>query len=248
MLDDFELLDAQVEALFTHDRFGRIQRVNEPGGRRAPRLFLGRTRQGNLWRFRDDLPEDLVARLAPILSAEPVASNLPRDPRCLDALRAILNDDQRIRHEFAGPAYHFPNDLPIRGDSIAITPENADLLRPGFAYLIPELLQRQPCVAVARNGAAVAVCFSSRLSTRVAEAGVETLADFRGRGYASAVTSAWALAVRQRRLCPLYSTSWQNLASQGVARHLGLVQYGVDLSITEWRPKEGVRGMPPKVS
>jgi hypothetical protein len=30
---------------------------------------------------------------------------------------------------------------------------------------------------------------------------------------------------------PLYSTSWENLASQGVARRLGLQLYGVDLSI-----------------
>ncbi|MGH2617528.1 MAG: GNAT family N-acetyltransferase, partial [Thermomicrobiales bacterium] len=41
----------------------------------------------------------------------------------------------------------------------------------------------------------------------------------------------WAQAVRQEGRIPLYSTSWENLASQAVARKLGLVLYGVDLDI-----------------
>ena len=38
---------------------------------------------------------------------------------------------------------------------------------------------------------------------------------------------AWALAVRRAGIVPVYSTSWENLASQGVARKLGFQLEGV---------------------
>ena len=52
-----------------------------------------------------------------------------------------------------------------------------------------------------------------------------------GRGFASAAVAAWAAALRERGRLPLYSTSWENLASQGVARKLGMVAYGEDWEI-----------------
>ncbi len=62
-------------------------------------------------------------------------------------------------------------------------------------------------------------------------AGIETLEAYRGRGYATAVVAGWAYAIRATDRIPLYSTSWDNLASQAVAHRLGLVQYGTDLSL-----------------
>ena len=47
-----------------------------------------------------------------------------------------------------------------------------------------------------------------------------------------AVVAGWAAAVRDLGLIPFYSTDWNNVASQGVTRKLGLVMYGVDLSFT----------------
>jgi RimJ/RimL family protein N-acetyltransferase len=52
-----------------------------------------------------------------------------------------------------------------------------------------------------------------------------------GRGYATAAVAGWAVAIRERELLPLYSTSWDNIASQRVARKLGMVLYGEDWSI-----------------
>jgi predicted GNAT family acetyltransferase len=58
-----------------------------------------------------------------------------------------------------------------------------------------------------------------------------TLEEFRGRGYAPAVVAAWAHAVREAGRIPLYSTTWDNLASRAVARKLGLIVYGSNLSL-----------------
>ena len=60
---------------------------------------------------------------------------------------------------------------------------------------------------------------------------MNTIEAFRGRGFAPAVVAAWAHTVRLEGRIPLYSTSWNNLASQSVARKLSLVLYGADLSI-----------------
>jgi len=234
---DLALMELQVEALFIHDDRGRLRCVNEPGEPAAPRFFLGRTGAGNLWRFGHALPEELVQRLEELLSAEPVSPDLIESPVCLSALRSALAAHAPIRGEFAGPAYQFPGEIRgtetvIGGRVLAITEQNAELLRDNFADVIPELAFRQPCFVVVHGGTAVSMCFSARLTARAAEAGVGTLEAFRGHGYASAVTAAWALAVRAGGRRPLYSTSWDNLASQGVARRLGLSSYGADLWIS----------------
>ncbi len=54
-LDPLELMRLHVEALFACDDAGRLVAVNDPGGARAPRFFLGRTVAGNLSWFRDDV-------------------------------------------------------------------------------------------------------------------------------------------------------------------------------------------------
>lgn len=64
-----------------------------------------------------------------------------------------------------------------------------------------------------------------------AEAGIETVAPFRGRGYAPRVAIAWARQVRSLGLTPLYSTDWSNHASLAVARKLKLVPFAADFSV-----------------
>jgi hypothetical protein len=46
------------------------------------------------------------------------------------------------------------------------------------------------------------------------------------------VVAAWARAIRESGGEPLYSTSWDNKASRGVARKLGLLLYGEDLHLS----------------
>jgi RimJ/RimL family protein N-acetyltransferase len=60
---------------------------------------------------------------------------------------------------------------------------------------------------------------------------VETAEAYRGRGYARKATAVWASALRRDGMLPLYSTSWDNIASQRVAASLGAVRYATNFNI-----------------
>ena len=82
------------------------------------------------------------------------------------------------------------------------------------------------------GGYPVSVCFcATRNSEFAIEAGLETAAAFRRRGFGARVTAAWASAIRASGRIPLYSTSWNNPASLAVARKLGLIPYASDWSV-----------------
>jgi hypothetical protein len=231
---DRQLLEIQADALFTHDERGRIGYVNEPGGGRAPRFFFGRTREGNLWRCRDDLAEGVVRQLDRLAAAEPVHGDLRAAARNLAAFLATLRTGRETLSTGSGPAYRFPDATPAPANVTRITRANLHLLRriaEDLEVIAREFAGREPYLAVVEDSVAVSLCFSSRLTARAAEAGVETLAAYRGRGYAPAAAAAWAHAIRASGRIPLYSTSWDNLASRAVVRKLRLVQYGNDLSI-----------------
>jgi hypothetical protein len=234
-VDDLALMEVRVAALFKHDAAGRIVTTNEPepDPGRAPRLFLGRTAAGNVWRFRDDLPDQIVVRLQPLLAAEPPwRSDNPRQPPAtFAALCDALAAGGTLGEVWQGPAWQFPATIPSPQGVVIVGSDNRDLLRQYFPYAAEHLQARQPCAAVIVDGVAVSICYSSRLTPRAAEAGVDTVEAFRGRGYAGRVVAAWAIAVRAGGRIPLYSTDWDNLASQAVARKLGLILYGVDLSL-----------------
>jgi hypothetical protein len=130
-----------------------------------------------------------------------------------------------------GPAWCFPDEIERPAEPVVAVGTDRGILGDAFAWLADIYPLWQPAWAVAYEGRAVSVCFSARNTPEAAEAGVETAEDFRGRGYAVAAVAAWAGAVRAEGRTPLYSTSWDNLASQRVARKLGLRLYGADLSV-----------------
>lgn len=232
MLTDVELMTMHVRALFTHDARSRLLSVNEPGGGApAPRLFLGRTRAGNLRRFRADLPEPLVEELEALCADEPAAAELHGVPLHLEAYVRLLDGHAPVRRTWAGPAYYFAEDPEPSRPLLALTEADAELLREGFEELVEELPYAQPFVAVVEQGRAVSVCRSVRVTPAAHEAGVETLPRFRGKGYATDVAAGWARAVRSLGAVAMYSTSWGNAASQAVAKKLRLVQYGTDFHV-----------------
>ena len=234
MVSDKELMKIQVEVLFTQDKSGYLQRINEPSGdgKLAPRFFFGYTKEGSICRFRHDLPNNVVAQLKEVAAAEPMPVNSQKIPRNRTQFEDILQRHAPIERVWIGPAYRFPKHITPPTNVVRLSRENVGLLKGDFAEMVPELNSWQPYLAITEDSQAVSICRSVRLSSRAHEAGVDTLTGYRRRGYATLVVAAWALAVRALNRIPLYSTSWGNVASQSVARRLGLVQYGVDYHIT----------------
>jgi RimJ/RimL family protein N-acetyltransferase len=227
---DRDLLRMQIETLFTHDRDGRMLRVNEPGGKDAPRFFLGRSTQGNEWRFRRDLDDELRRGLEALCVAETSdASSAQRDSARYEEALGRFAPVQKV---WSGPAYCFPDRITASSGVVPITQENRDLLRPHLEEWLVDVGFREFMFAIVLDGHAVSICCSVRASPVAHEVGVETAAEFRGRGYGSRVVAAWAGAARAHGRIPLYSTSWDNAASQALARSLGLRVYGSDLHIT----------------
>ena len=227
-------MELQAEVLFAADERGRLLHPRGPRGETEapPRFFLGRTRHGNLWRFAAGLPEALVADLARLAAAERIDGPLEAPPERIESIRARLEAEAPVERVYQGPAFRFPEpERPADADPevVRLTPDRAALLGEEFPGLRAVLALRQPCFAALVEGRATAACYVAARSLRAAEAGVETLPGFRGRGLASRATAAWARAVRAEGLLPLYSTEWRNRASRGVAARLGLILYGVDL-------------------
>ena len=228
-----DLMAIQVETLFVLDAKGRLTAVNSDDGIPTPRFFFGSTEEGNLWRFRFDLPSDILEELERFCLQEPARADLETPPENLEAFKKILNCQQPIKRSWSGPAYWIPEDDPKSGaNAVRITEENSEVLNEGFPDNGRWINSCQPVYAAIRDGKAVSVCLSARVAAKAYEAGVETLEDYRGNGYASCVVAAWAAEVRRMDRIPFYSTSWENIASQGVARRLGARMFGADLHFT----------------
>lgn len=234
MFADLELMKLHVAALFTCDAGSRLLFVNEPDGEpaRAPRLFLGRTPAGSVWRFRAGLPDKLCEELDALCADEPPLDfEFDVPPRHLEKYVRLLEADAPVQEISSGPAYCFNEDDAPSKSALAITENDAKVLQGGFEDFVAELSAWQPFIALVEDDRAVSVCRSVRITPAAHEAGVETLPDFRGKGYAADVAAEWARRVRAAGAIPLYSTSWENRASQAVARKLRLKCYGTDFSI-----------------
>jgi RimJ/RimL family protein N-acetyltransferase len=227
-------MNIHVRALFTHDAESRLLFLNEPDSAvtPAPRLFLGRTRAGNVWRFRAGLSEKLCEELDALCADEPPMDiEVNKPPRNFETFVRLLEKYAPVQETSSGPAYRFIEYEMRSKPLLAVTENNAEILQEGFEKLIEELPAWQPFVALMEENRAVSVCRSVRITAEAHEAGVETLPDFRGKGYGKDVAAAWAVLVQAAGVIPLYSTSWENAASQAVARKLHLKCYGADFQV-----------------
>jgi RimJ/RimL family protein N-acetyltransferase len=166
------------------------------------------------------------------VAREPIGRDLRTPPVTSAEIEAALAHHAPVASGGSGPAYHFPAEItPPRHEVVRVTAETRALVRETFPWLLTAYDDWWPAFATLHDGVGVSVCFSSRIGPGAMAAGVETVPEFRGRGYAASATAAWGTAVRAVGRIPFYGTSWDNLASQGVARRLGLIMHA---SGTSW--------------
>jgi hypothetical protein len=224
MLSDRELMRNHVNVLFKHDAEIRMTVVNEPPFDAAPLIFIGAAKEGNIVRYSSTLDADNIERIEQIIKTNP--ANLAEIIKVLSAGYELTNIS-------FGPAYAFP-DVRDRSctKAIRITNENKALLKPDFPYTFEEFDYKQPCFVIVEDNIVVSICCSARQTPEADEASVYTHKDYRGRSYAAEVANAWAAEVQRQGRIALYSTSWDNFASQSIARKLQLVQYGTDIHMS----------------
>jgi hypothetical protein len=226
-----------LKTLFLLNDKGRIVSTREPGTNRGPLFSLVRSAASCAWAMRADIPDDVAGEIEDMAREEPPISDLRDAPVHAERYRSILQTIHSGRgatiRQSGGPAFEFPEGLGQPADIAVITDEQ--LLHKNFhGWVAGEIAAgRAPVMAVVSDAHPVSICFSARSSDIAAEAGVETVTAFRGRGFAVRVTAAWALAIRASGRVPLYSTSWTNSPSLAVARKLGLMVYASGWSLSD---------------
>ena len=233
-----ELLELHAESGFVHDTKGRIRAVNDFEGGDVPRFHLGRSDTGNIWRFRHDIPEDVVEELEEVCRQEPVLQVEGEEPTYRDRYIELLETYEPIQKVSTGPCFWFVPEATVGGDDPApvetrvVSEEDTGAMEVYLNDWIECVPHWQPFVVALNGDHAVSVCASVRITPRAHAAGVETTPGARRRGFAFAAAANWAQAVERLEAVPLYSTSWMNVASRGLAKRLGLSMYGEEFNVT----------------
>lgn len=234
-LTDLDLMRLQVSNLFRRDALGRLLSTNETPPFEAPRLFLGRTRDGNAWHVRHDLAAVQAERLTALLEHESPLGVLGEEPLCLGPAISILARNQPVTSIHRGPAFVF-EVAPVAGSGTRRlasgdrAPYHPQLQEMG--WMEPPDNSQQPFFVIEVDGVVVSICHSSRSSPEAAAAGVSTAPDYRQRGFAQRVVASWAAEVIGGGRAALYSTTWDNAASRTIAAGFGLRLFGEDCHIT----------------
>ncbi|SFC94551.1 GNAT acetyltransferase [Bacillus sp. OV322] len=199
--------------------------INEPISSPAPLLFLGRTKEGSILRFNVSFPKKTLLEVIQMVNQNPANTDIGK-------IVSSINKVKNISNIWMGPAYIFPENFNRISSDIKITNENKGALLSNFPNLLYQYERRQPIFAIKENGSAVSVCCSAKRNDKAAEASVETLEAYRGKGYAMECTIAWVKEIQKIGGHALYSTAWDNFRSQAIAKKLNLYQYGMDLHMS----------------
>ncbi len=225
------LFQQRMDALYQSDTAGRIVCTNEWDSRPSPRFHLMRTAHGVFCRYQAGLPDEIVRRLETLCQQEPVERFSEPLPLYRERYLEILAEHAPVQSVWSGPAFMALEEVAPGAETMIIGENNASLLRERMADWLPDVPHRRPFVAVVKDGGAVSLCASVRITNAVHCAGVETHVSYRRHGYAADAVASWSSAVRAQGAVPFYSTSWENVASQRIARRLKMTLAGVDFYI-----------------
>lgn len=245
LVTDCDWLIAQLEGLYAFDDRGRITTRRDAGLASAPRFHLGRTRHGNLWRIRADVPGPLAGRLSRLAAREPGLSS--RDapwplPERAAALSGALDASVPVESQWAGCVFRLPTGPEaLRAiEARAEASEPLDLGDPASRRALEEQrphvvhgVERQPIVTSCEAGRIASVCHAAAgHGGQALEAGVDTAPAWRQRGHGARAVAGWMIAVRRIGRTPLYSARHDDRASLAVARSLGLEPFADTLHWT----------------
>jgi hypothetical protein len=217
MANVLELVDRMVGA----DTRGRLTGS-------GPQLYVFRTTDAVLCRCHTDLSTEVVESLERISHSQ---RGRQRDwPREYGQYLMALASVGPVRAVRAGLLYRVV-DPPSDGMATQITQANADLLRGGLEEWRPDVEAGRLIYAAIVDGRAVAICASVNSVDGAHAAGVETLPSHRRRGLAVHAVASWACAVLRMNATPFYGATFDNLASQGVARRLSMNLVGAEFSV-----------------
>jgi len=227
-LSDLELLQIEIETIWTPDEGGRV---------RGPELVVASSAAGVGAALGPDVPDDLAATLLELVASAMPSQHLSQPPAVVEQCRQLLEDElgpvQLTPH--SGPSFVISEPLVFASDARLVRSDAPDVealrrANPGNWGLDEwqHLLDGQlgPWAMALRNAEIVSICHTPRLTERSAEAGTWTHPDHRGQGHAAATTAAWASLLLPTGRCLFYSTSRSNVSSQRVAARLALRPIG----------------------
>ena len=221
-----------VRSLYVFDENDRIASCNQFNGGPVPHFHLARSAQGNVWTFHQDVPASVVSNVEDFAHQEPQLEQPLAAPKFAQQYLDLLSTMGDLDAIWQGPIYRFARTaLESANHVVEVTQHNVSCLDRYMRDWVEDVGHRTPFMAAMEGDHAVAVCASARMGQEAHEAGVETAPDFRRQGHARAAISAWANAVVRLGAQPLYSTHWDNVASQSTAMSLGLEFVGSDFHI-----------------
>jgi hypothetical protein len=237
VLSDIQLLAIEIETLWVKNDRGRLLGTREANGRAPPHLVIAVSHDSQIAAMGNDLPDGLASDLAEAVAASPPPARSGSPPAGLARCRQLLESSVGAVEIYSGPSYVLPPDaaFPSTAEIHRSDGGGIDALQgknSGRAGWSPgewrQLLRGDlgPWAMATIGGRVVAICHTSRLGDRGAEAGVWTDPGFRGQGHAAAVTAAWASLFDRRRFVLFYSTSADNFSSQRVTARLQLREIG----------------------
>jgi RimJ/RimL family protein N-acetyltransferase len=227
---DSGLLRLELETLWTVDDRGRLTATRDAVQRPAPLVAVAAGDGALVWACSSAVSDDVVEGVGEILDRTPVDEQdvvVGWVPEPATELLGLLASTTALDRAVRGPSYVLTAapDAPGARDGVELwSSTDTDVMR--LVGLMPEADRHlvEPWVVAIVDGKVAAVCESARSAPAAAEAGVWTYEPYRRRGLATAVTAAWTALVGDRTV--FYSTAFDNLGSQGVARRLGLRPLG----------------------